>query len=461
MLSFLLALLLVGCGGKEAPEPALQHLIVISIDTLRADYLGTYGNTWVQSPHLDQLASESVVFDQHISVAPTTVASHAALFTGTYPHTHGSPRNGFPVAQENLMLAEVLGGAGFETAAFIGGYPLAKRFGFNQGFDLFDMSFDPRTAGLKVYGSQRSAENLTDSVIKWVSQRGRSDKPFFLFMHFFDVHAPYMAPPPYTTMYRQNTNADIKGTVEDTYRVKAALRRHRPGSRQQSAALAEQYAGEVTYVDAQIGRLIAELDHLELLDQSAIVITADHGETMDEHPQIEGWDHGYGVFDTTLHTPLIIRLPGKKHGGRRLAGLVGNIDVMPTLLELFGVPVPKRVEGTSFLPALEGRPHEYRKELFVEATKPSTKEYEEGRQWLNEMKQRGIRTEEYKLIHNPMKDKVKLYDLNNDPAEDAPLLDGPIDDLKARLDNWHQSMVPLGSKQDRSSESLELLEALG
>ena len=173
-----------GCQCRES-RPDIKHVVVVSIDTLRADFLGTYGHPYVKSPSIDGLAAEGVVFEKHMASAPTTLASHTSLMAGVWPHTHGVPRNGFLVPLENVMLAEVLKDKGFRTAGFVGGYPLKKRYQFDQGIDHYDDRMDKRAEGIAVYGSQRSAKNIANALNKYLgSQPLKEEEQLFLFLHF-------------------------------------------------------------------------------------------------------------------------------------------------------------------------------------------------------------------------------------------------------------------------------------
>jgi arylsulfatase A-like enzyme len=203
----------------------------------------------------------------------------------------------------------------------------------------------------------------------------------------------------------------------------------------------------------------------DVLDDTLVVITSDHGETMHEHRFEEVWDHGESVFDTTIHTPLIIRFPGAWGAGTQIPQLLSNIDVMPTLLELLGLPVPARVEGLSFRAAIDGEDFSARPYTFSEATKPATADYESGRRWLNELKPTAIRTARHKLIWHPKLESWRLHDLQIDPAEQKPLDGGDRSAVKERLAKqliaWSDRADPLESRRNDDPADQKLLEALG
>jgi arylsulfatase A-like enzyme len=446
-------------AGKADPE--IQHVILISIDTLRADHLGCYGNPLVKTPHIDKLASEGVLFEMHLNAAPTTLNSHTSLMTGTWPHTHGVPRNGFVLSNRNAMLAEVLKEHGFTTAAFIGAFPLDSRFNFDQGFDYYNEEFAILRGKAQVDQDQRRAEQVTDAVINRLKRT--HPERLFLFVHYFDVHWPYDPPPPYDRMYRKD-NQPFSGSLMDIGLVRQALYRDRNSMVWQSAALDALYSGEVSYTDHHIGRLLDALREFGLYDNSLIVLTADHGEAMNEHWEI--WDHGHSTYQTTVHTPLIIRQPGGKLGGRRCDHLVSNIDVMPTILDRLGIGHPDQVEGVSFARLLDGEPMPAREPVFCEATKPFS--YEDDPHWRNTLKCRAVCDGRWKFIYRPVGMVRELYDLEADPQEKTNKLDNPdaealkrSAELAARLEAWTQSARPLQSEADESDETLRKLKDLG
>ena len=444
-------------------DPDIKHVILISIDTLRADRLGCYGHQFIKTPHIDQLAAEGVLFEQHVNAAPTTLNSHTCLMTGTYPHTHGAPRNGFILNDQNVMLAEVLKENGFTTAAFIGAYPLHSRFNFAQGFDYYDEHFEIIRGQAQVDQDQRIAARVTDSAVAWLEEN--RPRRMFLFVHYFDVHWPYAPPPPYDRLYRQD-DQPFGGSLMEIGMVRKALYQNRDGMQWQCAALDALYCGEVTYTDTQIGRLFEVLRQGKLYDESLIVLTADHGEAMNEHWEI--WDHGFSTYQTTISTPLIIRQPGGKLGGTRYPNLLSNIDVMPTILDRLGLGHPQRVEGVSFAPLLDGQEVPPRRPVFAEATKPFGPRYEDHPLWTNALKCRAVCTPRYKFIYRPIALTEELFDLQADPQEQDNLLQRPNEEIMKRagelsklLQAWGKSAKPLDSTRDDSKETVRKLRALG
>ncbi len=452
--------LLLACSGSQDPRPP-KHLILISIDTLRADYLGAYGHPYVKSPEIDAVAAAGVLFENHISAAPTTLASHTSLMTGTWPHTHGAARNGFIVAPENAMLAELLGANGFYTAGFISAYPLSGRFDFNQGFAHWDDDLSVRLAEHQgeIDQNQRPANEVTDAVLDWLPD-GVGEKPLYLFVHYFDVHAPYIPPEKFLRMYRDD-DLGVLGSQKTIKQVRRQLNRGKLS--RLNEILKQSYAAGVTWVDSEIGRLLAGLDERGILDDAIVVITSDHGEAMDEHS--ERWDHGFTTFESVSRTPLIVRLPAGHPAGLQIPSLVSNIDVVPTLLELFEITLPPHIEGISFAPLLRGEtPDDPRQLAYSEATKPYDAKHERGTTWENERKTRSVRDERFKLIETPMLGRIELFDLVRDPKEQKNIISRQTKEATAlhqQLLRWARAAAPQRAERDVDPEVRRRLEALG
>ena len=455
--------LVLACGSGS-PEPP-RHLVIVSIDTLRADFLPIYGHPWVEASVLDRLAAEGAVFERHAAAAPTTLSSHTSLMTGQWPHTHGVPRNGFVVPRENRMLAEILRDADFETAAFVGGYPLAQRFGFGQGFEHFSARFDPGTQ-LLPDGVSRAGESLTDDALAWLSAREDRTRRLFLFVHYFDVHGPFVQPEPWNRMYRKD-RLNVLGTLRDVREVRTMIRRDAELAPAASEALAAQYAAGITYVDHQLGRLVGAMRTSGLLEETLFVVTSDHGETMAEHPGVETWDHGKSVFETAMRIPLVVRRPGAAGGGMRVPELTSNVDVLPSVLELLGVATPDGIEGVSFAQRLRAESFDAHDVVFSEATKPARPELERDGVWINAHTEKAAQGERYKLVLRPSTGERLLFDLEQDPGEENDLLArgdevarAAADRLAERLSGWSEGAS--GSvRRDPSPDARERLESLG
>ena len=449
-----------GCGSTELPPGTARHVVVISIDTARADHFGFMGSETVRTPGLDRFAGESVVFTDYMTVVPTTLASHTSLFTGKYPMHHGTARNGFVVNERNSMLAEVLKEAGFRTAGFAGSFSLDSRFGFAQGFDHYDQEFDIYVGDEGADQNQRRAEHVTDAVLAYLDGEGVPDR-LFLFAHYFDPHAPYAPPPPYDRMY------DPRGAdgIMSAMAIKRRSNLTDEEAQQAVRRLEMAYASEISYTDEHVTRLLDELRQRGVLDDALIVITTDHGECLWEHG--EEFDHGRTVYQATMHGLCVMRLPGGEQGGARVDDLVASIDVMPTVLALAGLEPPDGIDGEA-IPLRSADGSVGSRTRFGEATKPRSAAETDPR-WTNIRKSRCIREGTHKFISTPYESTEEMYDVLADPHERADLLAGSgtepelAPDLRARLTRWTDSAMPLPSHFDLSQteESIERLRSLG
>jgi arylsulfatase A-like enzyme len=452
-----------GCGKDNlAPwhvkysGPA-QHVIVISLDTARSDHFGCYGNSWIRTPRIDGLASESILYTNYMTVVPTTLTSHTSLFTGKYTHTHGTPRNGFRVNEHNIMLPEILKRAGFHTAGFLGSFALDSRFGFAQGFDYYDEEFDQLVGDSGADQDQRKAEAVTNAVITYIDKTGIPPH-LFLFVHYFDPHKPYAPPIPYRKIYANNDGVkswlaltqgeDIEFSIED---MNNALH----------------YAGEVSYMDKHVGRLIDYLKQQKILDEAILIITSDHGENFKEHP--ENWDHGLTVYQTTMQAVGLIRLPHAIKAGTKVDQLFTNIDILPTLLKYLGLAIPDGIDGEAIDLDYAGREKSLPpRTRFGQATRPLSVETDP--RWYNIRKARCAREGNLKYIQTPYEMIEELYDLSVDPYEKKNLLENAkpeimskAEPLKKKLISWANSANPLTSRFEPSQkeETIRRLRSLG
>ena len=339
---FALAALGVACSRTRHPS-----VVLISVDTLRADALSAYGGV-VWTPTFQRLADQGAVFEHAFAPTPATAPSHATLFTGQEVQRHGVLRNGESLPDTAMTLAESFRERGYQTAAFVSSYVLDPRFGWGQGFDHFDAVL-PATgstlgkeapypgafwAAQRFEGFDRRANATTRAAIGWVEQ---TTEPFFLFVHYFDPHAPYV--PPETFAERA---ADTRFTLEGRD-VKGL-------SPTQLEKLVRQYHGEVLYVDDSLAALLDAVDR-RTGDTALVVVTADHGEGLGQHRWLE---HATNLYDEQIHVPLMVRWPGEVPAGRRIATPVGLIDVAPTVLELAGIESTAPRDGRSLAASIRG-----------------------------------------------------------------------------------------------------------
>jgi len=440
-----------------------RHVIVISLDTARADHFGCYGNTWIRTPRLDALAAESILFADYMTVVPTTLASHTSLFTGKYPHSHGTPRNGYTVSDENVLLAEILYDAGFHTAGFLGSFALDSRFDFAQGFEHYDETF-PRLVGQQgAVQNERPAAAVTDAVIAHLNQLGTPPN-LFLFVHYFDPHVPYAPPAPYDTMYGPEAGNKLPPLPEIRQQLTRAARQ---GSQTPAArAMAKRYAGEVSYLDEHVGRLIDDLRRRGILEDAIVIVTSDHGENLWDHPAY--FNHGLTVYQSTVGAVCMIRLPDGKRAGARVKELVASIDVLPTVLSFLGLPIPNGLDGET-IDLTENARVPTSRARFAEASRPHDR-VEVGVRWFNERKARCVRMGDWKYVQTPYAQTEELYNLARDPLERRNLLTSPTAEITAtaaglrrRLDTWTRSADPLPTRFESSQreETIKRLRSLG
>jgi arylsulfatase A-like enzyme/Tfp pilus assembly protein PilF len=302
------------------------NVVVVTFDTTRADHLGCYGDERASTPVVDGLAAEGFLFENAHAGIPITTPSHATIFTGLLPPSHGVRDNGlFVLPQEVETLAERLRRAGYATGAAVGSFPLVAKFGLDQGFDLYDdhveselEDFRGRKVRTKenIFFDERRAQRVNEAVYPWLEEV--AGEPFFLWIHYYDPHQPLLPPPPYDQLFA----ADL-------------------------------YAGEIAYADETLGTLFDELRRLGAWDRTLVVFTADHGEGLGEHRERT---HSYLLYETTMHVPLIFRLPAGGPGTppSRIAERVHHADVVPTILDLLDLEAPPGLDGRSLVPYLKG-----------------------------------------------------------------------------------------------------------
>jgi arylsulfatase A-like enzyme len=350
-------------------DPSAWNILLLTLDTTRADRLGAYGFAGADTPNIDRVAREGVLFEQAESAAPLTLPAHTSLFTGRFPFQHGVRDNGAVLDPGELTLAQVLQTRGFRTAAFPASYVLDARWGLTRGFELYDGTFGHRGGdGAQGDGMRRSADQIVDRALAWLHTT--SDARFFGWLHFYDAHTPYDPP-------------------------------------QGQAYTATGYQGEIAFIDSQIGRVLAFLDARHLRDRTLVVLVGDHGESLGEHGERT---HGLFVYEAVTRVPLIISAPSSRMRGRRVADVVRSVDVMPTVLDLLGIRVPSSVAGVTLGPRMTGATRETEIETYSETMYPR---YHFGWSGL-----RALRTGRFKLIDAP---RPELYDLAADPGEEHNL----------------------------------------
>jgi arylsulfatase A-like enzyme/Flp pilus assembly protein TadD len=367
---------LAAAGGwryARASAPVNGPIILISIDTLRADHLPVYGYRKVKTPAIDALAADGTVFERAYSHAPQTLPAHTALLSGRLPFETGVRDDiGFVVKSGERLLPQMLRERGYATAGIVSSYVLRKETGINQGFDFFDMpasSREPTIERVQQDGSERDGGESEAIAERWLDQQ-RSQR-VFLFLHLYEPHAPYSPPAQYGEY--------------------------------------EPYDGEIAYADEIVGRLIRYLKSHQLYDRSTIVLLSDHGEGLGDHGEQE---HGLFVYEEALHVPLIVKQAGGTGGGRRIGDLVQHIDVVPTILDLAKAPIPGNLRGQSLKPVLEGTSDIPERTVYSEALY--------GRYHFGWSELTALTDARYRYIKAP---EEELYDLDRDPHERQNIAD--------------------------------------
>lgn len=407
-----LAALVATPAAPPAAWAAPPNILVVTVDTLRADRVGAYGYAAARTPAMDRLAREGVLLEDSVVQVPQTRPSHASIFTGRLPYEHGIRDNASPPLKAGTpTLASILRARGYDTAAFIGAYPVSRPSGLDQGFVVYDDPF----AGGEALTSRRSAmerraDEVVDAALSWL-KRGRT-APFLAWVHLFDPHAPYEPPPPF-------------------------------------ANASSPYDGEVAYADAAIGRLINWLDASGLRARTLVVVTSDHGEGLGDHGEEE---HLFFVYDSTIRVPLILSWPGTLPVGARVAGQFRSIDILPTLLDLAGLsPVP--TTGLSRAASLRSGGRVPDNESYTESLYPQLH--------FGYAPLRALRAEGWKYIDAP---RPELYRVADDPGERRSLVElrGPVAAaMKGRLATYERPGSSPPPTLSVDPDAMERLAALG
>lgn len=470
-------------AGGDGDVPSV---ILISIDTLRADHLGCYGYGKSTSPHIDQLAAEGILYRETASTSSFTLPTHASMMTGLFPSSHGAtyqnrdPDSFLVRGMSNVYptMAEILREAGYETAGFISGPLLSRQFGFARGFGLYDDRYDRLQstrarllarswlfgslyrAGLFVdrdLDSQRVAEEVNPLVETWLAQRGGVARPFFLFVHYWDPHGPYEPPSP----LNMREDGTPLGVPFDMDRLLIGDYTLTPGA---LADTIELYDREIQYVDRHVGKLLETLEMGGWLDKAIVFLTSDHGESFGEHGH---WEHSRVLYDDLLRVPFIVRLPGGRAAGTVVEDLVAQpTDILPTVLSLIGLEPPALLEGRDLLAdVMEG-------EAGVGSPGFAFAELRRNVDWPERWGARydrdlvSARTLRHKLIRSSTGEE-ELYDLESDPGETMNLIDREPEigsAMRAILEAWRQSLTESAGDEgrERIDEGLkENLRGLG
>jgi len=453
------ALLLTACGGSE-PAAEGRSLVLITMDTTRTDHLGAFGRTDSPTPTIDALAADGVRFTRAYAPMGQTLPSHATMFTGQGPRSHGALENFYPLPEGAHTLAERLADRGYETVGVIGALVLAEDSGIAQGFGVWDQPSGQWKTD-QGHPPERPAAQVTDGALAWALRR-ESDGPYFLWVHYYDPHGPYEPP----GHFRPSISREAVSTMVTEASMQGAFS-------QADAPLTKiaetwfNYAAELEYTDAQVGRLLEGLRARGMLDDAVVAVASDHGEGLYEHGH-KG--HGVNLFEELMHVPLIVTAPDGELSGTVVDQPVQLQDLLPTLLTAVGQQAPEDVEGHDLWSAArEGRAPP-RQPIFIERP-----HYNEQR--LDKHNPRGrprehehgvvvaVIADGHKLVRQ-VDGSVQLFDLATDPAERddlsgldperTTLLGGLLDDYERRF-----QVAEPGSGESVSPERAESLNQLG
>ncbi|MHC4962396.1 MAG: sulfatase-like hydrolase/transferase [Planctomycetota bacterium] len=411
---------------RHFSRPSIRHVVLISMDTTRADYLSCYGYPHKTTPNIDAVAAEAVRFEHVISPVPLTLPSHSTMMTGTIPPRHGVHDNlNYTLGDSNVTLAEVLKLNGYTTGAVISSYVLESRFGLDQGFDDYDDEFDQTLTD--VAGDQRRGGEVSEHAVRWLQEHQTEN--FFLFLHYYDPHSPYNPPDNF-----KNVFASKQSNADSTEKAKLA------------------YAEEIAYTDHCIGQVIDKLKSLGLYDSTLLFITGDHGEGLGEHKEM---GHGYFIYQESIKVPLIVKVPGSKKA-QIVNDMAGLIDIPPTVCSLLGVESSESFKGQDLSGLLRHEPSEgHDRSIYSESLVPT--KYQASPLL-------GLVSVRYKYIQST---RPELYDLRNDPGETNNMISQ--DPHRARLMEDALAARVAGSlaadtadsRTQLDEESVKKLESLG
>ena len=415
------AALLLGRSGGGRPLGAGLNVLLVTLDTTRADRLGCYGYRGANTARLDRLAAEGVRFENAFADAPITLPSHASLLTGLYPFEHGVRNNGnFYLPERFETLATVLRKRGYRTAAFVSSFVLDRRYGLARGFE----SYDDRMEDAAALGSSREAERRGDrtalACTRWLEGHAGegASAPFFVWLHLYDPHEPYRPPPPFRDLFVDHP-----------------------------------YDGEIAFTDVAVASVLEKLAQLGLLDRSLVAVVADHGESLGDHGEET---HSMFLYESAIRVPLILWRPGVLPAGKVVASPVRTLDLAPTILDILGEPPLAAPHARSLRGAIDGRSPERPPAVYAETYVPKF--------YMNGAALRALREDRYKLIDAP---RPELYDLAHDPGEtqnrfeDEPVIAGRLRAELERLTAGADAAMSVGPVDEEAVEKLRALGYLG
>jgi|GEM_PF-673517 len=430
-------------GGLKPPKRL--NVILYLIDTLRADHLGCYGNPYIKTPNIDRLAKEGVLFENAFVQSSWTRPSTATILTSLYPTEHGAITDHDRLRPSLITIAEILRYYGYYTLGCVNQPNVAAEIGFYQGFDRYLVAYK------RLHLHPLFSDKMNEMIFPWLEEF--KDKPLFLYVHTVDPHDPYIPPPPYDRMYDPDYKGKIWGDSKTLIEIGRGDIKITERDRKHLIAL---YDGEVTYNDKSVGELMRKLKELGIADNTLIIIIADHGEEFLEHG---GTRHGHTLYNEVLHIPLIFHCPNALPKGKRIKDLVRAVDVLPTILNILDIPLPKKIEGKSLLSLIKKGGNPGISYSFAELDRYGKN-------------LRSLQNDKWKLIHYPYRrEKGEFYNLKDDPKEKKNLFYGrkppAYNELNKKLTEILKRLKEESKKFHRmkveklDKETLEQLKALG
>jgi arylsulfatase A-like enzyme len=450
---------LIGSVALQAAEPRhprdVPNILLITVDTLRADHLSTFGYSRLTSPHIDRLARQGVQFDNAYTVVPLTGPSHISIMTSLYPQQHGAEINGMHMADHPrpITLAQILHRFGYSTAAFVSAWPLKKGItGLGRGFQVYNQRFSYH---YKVVNSARTSPQVTQAAIPWL--RKHAHRPFFMWVHYFDCHAPYV-------LHDQYEDLPYNPSV---HVLKMA------GQPQPDAATAQRiqaYDSEIAYTDHYVGELLGELSNLGIAGKTMVILMADHGESLGEHGYV---GHGNELYQGIVHIPLIISFPGAFPEDAHVSADVSSIDVAPTILDLLRLPVARLpLEGHSLLPLVRKTLTEPDSKTFFLTYNEPTLLPPSWMSWVwtwaetkRDPSRLGMVKDNLKTVFNEDKKSLLLYQLDSLGEHEARMADispsAQSDGLRILNEWFKRTNRGLNPESYLTQQDVEMLRSLG
>jgi arylsulfatase A-like enzyme len=422
----------VGAARAETGQIPRFNVVLISLNSLRADHLSGYGYNLNTAPNIEKLAKDGFLFERAEAQSNWTLPSQASLFTSKYVHSHGVFNRDQKITKKELTLPKILKLYGYKTAAFVGGLDMVAEYGLDQGFD----SYSDKTGGSPTI----SFKETMPEILKWL--RKNKNEKFFLFIQSYDIHYPYSHPEPYDHMYDRDYDGVLSGLTID-YPFLKTIRNGKVLLKGKQEALGAEdighiiahYDGGITYADKFVGEFLDEIGKLKLSGNTIVILTAEHGDELYDHGNFDRFGKNI-LYEEVTRVPLIIKNPALNSKGKRITGLVQLVDIMPTVLDFLKIPVNKESQGASLLPLMEGKNANDDFDKYVYAEADNLK--------------RSIRGKEWKLIDSA--GAYELYNLVEDPREKnnlASLRPELVYELVQRLSEWHEKTRTAATSNER------------